>query len=359
MPLSEIIKQKIREEGPLSFRDFMEMSLYYPELGYYTSPEYKIGQEGDYYTCPVLTSLFGEMIGKQLEEMWSVLGKKEFTIVEYGAGTGALCADILQYLKNNQELYAQLRYCIVEKSAALRSRQNMILSEKVSWYNSIQDIPEIIGCILSNEVVDNFSVHQVVMEVELMEVFVDYNNDFIEILKPASAELKNYLHQQNVVLPKGYRTEINLEAIEWIQEIAAALLKGFVLTIDYGYLSSEFYREHRRMGTLNCFYKHSVNSNPYNNVGKQDITTHVNFSVLHHWGAKSGLEFGCLSNQTAFLRALGLVSHLRKMEESGKEMNPLKTHALLNMGNKFKVMVQQKGVKSQMLSGMMFGEKIF
>src|ERR1044071_1956672 len=100
MSLSEIIIQRIREEGPISFRDFMEMSLYYPELGYYSSSKNKIGKDGDYYTSPDLTPVFGEMIAKQLEEMWELSGKQPFTIVEYGAGTGTLCRDILNSLKN-------------------------------------------------------------------------------------------------------------------------------------------------------------------------------------------------------------------------------------------------------------------
>src|SRR5437868_3760940 len=103
MTLSEIIIKKIRENGPIPFRDFMEMALYYPELGYYTSPKDKIGTNGDYYTSSSLTPAFGAMIGRQIEEMWSMSGENKFTIVEYGAGTGSLCYDILQYLKQNRK----------------------------------------------------------------------------------------------------------------------------------------------------------------------------------------------------------------------------------------------------------------
>src|ERR1043166_4590652 len=134
MCLSEIIKKRIKEEGPISFRDFMEMSLYYPGEGYYTSPFDKIGVSGDYYTSPVLSSVFGEMISKQIEEMWHRLEGKEFTIVEYGAGTGALCRDILNQLKNNEPLYSSLHYYIIEKSEALRQKQMALLTEKVSWH---------------------------------------------------------------------------------------------------------------------------------------------------------------------------------------------------------------------------------
>ena len=116
MPLSEIIKEKIRKNGPIAFQDFMEMALYYPQLGYYSSDRNKIGTNGDYYTSTDLSAVFGAMIGRQLEEMWYLTGQEAFTIVEYGAGTGAFCHNLLDYLKNNRPFYERLRYCIIEKS---------------------------------------------------------------------------------------------------------------------------------------------------------------------------------------------------------------------------------------------------
>src|ERR1700741_3838926 len=103
MQLAAIIEQKILDEGPISFRDFMEMALYYPGLGYYSSVKDKIGQNGDYYTSSTLTPVFGALLGRQLEEMWQLLGEKQFTIVEYGAGTGSLCKAILDFLKGNEK----------------------------------------------------------------------------------------------------------------------------------------------------------------------------------------------------------------------------------------------------------------
>lgn len=361
MLLSEIIIHKIREEGPVSFHDFMEMALYYPEKGYYTSEQNKIGKTGDFYTSSNLTPAFGAMIARQIEEMWDLSGRKDFTIVEYGAGTGVLCHDILNYLQNNNELYEQLNYCIIEKSPVMRAKQKVHLHQKVSWFDSIRDIPEITGCILSNELLDNFAVHQVVMQDELMEVFVDYKHNFVELLKPAKKELTDYLSELNVVLPKGFRTEINLEAIEWIKEIAASLKKGYVITIDYGYPSQELYSERRSSGTLVCYNKHTINDNPYNNIGEQDITSHVNFSALSHFGFTYGLEHCGLTSQAGFLLALGFKEYLRKVldEELGQDiMSMVKkesflTHTLLmDMGLKFKVLIQQKGIPKKKLSGL-------
>lgn len=359
MPLSDIIRQRIQAEGPISFHDFMEMALYFPGLGYYTSAQDKIGADGDFYTSSNLTSAFGATIARQLEQMWEMLGKNKFTIVEFGAGTGMLCHDILDYLKHNKELYGQLEYCIIEKSEIMRDKQKKHLHEHVSWYNSIHDIPKITGCILSNELLDNFSVHQVIMEDELMEVFVDYSDGFVELLQPASKELATYFSELDIVLPEGFRTEINLEAVKWIEQVAAGLRKGYVITIDYGYASQELYQQRRANGTLVCYHKHAVHYNPFENIGEQDITSHVNFSALCHWGNKYGLHCSGLTNQAAFLLSLGFKELLRNSLNTGENLLALvKKEAalsftlLVDMGTRFKVLIQRKGVGNNQLTGL-------
>lgn len=361
MLLSEIIIERIKIEGPLSFRDFMEMALYYPDLGYYNSKKDKIGAEGDFYTSANLTAAFGAMIGRQMEEMWLHLEKKPFAIVEYGAGTGLLCHDILDYLQNNIPLYESLSYCIIEKSPYMQEIQKKHLLEKVSWHNSIKDIPEINGCILSNELIDNFSVHQVVMQHQLMEVFVDYKDYFLEVLKPAKKELTDYFTELKVQLPIGFRTEINLEAKKWVKKISHYLQKGYVITIDYGCASSELYNMRRSCGTILCYYKHHKNDNPYQFIGEQDITTHINFSALSHWGLKYGLTCCGLVDQAQFLLALGIKEYQNKALANNPnnlamamQESLINYRLLIDMGMKFKVLVQQKGVPNYPLSGLKF-----
>ena len=356
--LSDIIIQKIQQFGALSFRDFMEMALYHPELGYYTSSRDKIGKHGDYYTSPNLTPAFGEMLGRQLEEMWHILGEKEFTVVEMGAGTGILSSDVLSYLKKNEALYEGFNYCIIEKSLAMREEQKKRLGGKVKWYNSIEELSGFSGCVFSNELVDAFPVHLVVMEKELMEVFVDYKNGFIETLKPASNELKKYFDELGVMLPQGYRTEVNLDAIKWIKEIGASLNVGFVITIDYGYPSFELYQDYRNRGTLMCYYKHTANETPFEHIGEQDITSHVNFSALFHWGSKNGLELCGFTDQSHFLIGLGIEEYLKKLQEKEPEnylrkMLPVK-NLIMEMGETFKILIQKKGVERKELSGLKY-----
>lgn len=359
MLLTEIIIERIKNEGPLSFRDFMEMALYYPELGYYNSRKNKIGQDGDFYTSANLSESFGAMIARQIEEMWEILEKKPFKIIEYGAGTGLLCRDILHYLKNNTALYKDLAYCIIEKSESMRDIEKKYLTEKVTWYNSIKEIPNINGCILSNEVIDNFSVHQVVMEEELKEVFVDYNNGFIEVLRPANNKLKNYLKTLKVTLPKGFRTEINIEALNWIKEVSQFLNKGYIITIDYGSFSADLYRNGRNCGTLLCYNKHHKNENPYQYIGCQDITTHINFSALSRWGLKYGIDYCGIIDQTTFLRALGIKEYQNRALNNPLCQSQVKIHEsyinyglLMAMSMKFKVLIQKKGITEKSLTGL-------
>jgi SAM-dependent MidA family methyltransferase len=362
MQLSEIIAARIRTEGPITFRDFMDMCLYHPEAGYYTAWQDSIGMNGDFYTTSNISPVFGAMMGRQLEEMWTLTGRKKFMILEYGAGTGMLCHDILDYLKKNPEFYSQLQYGIIEKSPVMRARQKHLLKEKVSWYDSIRDIAPVTGCVLSNELVDNFPVHRVVMDDGLKEIFVDHSSDegFFEIERPAGQRLVNYFSELGVVLPAGFRTEVNLDALDWIQEIAASIEGGYAITIDYGYSSAELYNSRRSEGTLQCYYQHSVNNRPFENIGKQDITAHVNFSALSHWGSKRGLVTTGFTRQASFLVGLGWEDYLREilMQPGDGYMNfrqyaTLKSAVLMDLGQFFKVLVQAKGVQAGPLRGFM------
>jgi SAM-dependent MidA family methyltransferase len=368
MPLPEIIIDAIRRQGPLSFHDFMEMALYYPGQGYYTSPADRIGRSGDFYTSAYLTQLFGELIAGQLEEMWLALGAGAFTVVECGPGTGLLCVDILRRLRHNAGLFEQLRYILVEKSEWMREKEKMLLvaeglSDKVRWENTLSDLSPVSGCILSNELIDNFAVHRVEMQDQLMEVFVGYDDGFMELLRPADTALKEYLIQLDVTLEKGFRAEINLEATRWIRQASAALSEGFVITIDYGNSSSGLYRE--KAGTLICYHRHSLNCSPYVFIGDQDITSHVNFSALDHWGRLGGLEHCGYTSQGRFLQGLGLNRRLRELEREGRATGEghqamlRKLYTLLvEMGNSFKVLIQRKGIGGRPLSGLQFAQRL-
>ncbi|NIG56796.1 class I SAM-dependent methyltransferase [Chitinophaga sp. Cy-1792] len=363
MGLPGVIINKIQNEGPISFYTFMDLCLYHPDYGYYTTAGDKIGCEGDYITASSLTSSFGATIGRQIEEMWNILGKNDFTIVEYGAGQGLLCYDMLEYLKQNRPLYDQLRYCIIEKRYNLRAE---CLSDKVCLYNTIEEIPGDIDCIFSNELIDNFPVHQVVMDDELMEVYIDYHQQFTELLKPAAPALQAYFHDLHVTLPKGYRAEVNLDAIKWIHQVASRLKKGFIITIDYGDLSEELYKPHRSCGTLLCYYKHQISDDYFCNIGLQDITAHVNFSALGHWGELGGLCTNGITPMGCFLQALGFKELLRAASERSnkgvlqlaQEESHISYTLIFEMGTKYKVLIQSKNIVDAQLMGLRFNRPV-
>jgi len=369
MKLSDIIINRIKEEGPVSFHDYMDMALYYPGLGYYTSPGNKIGSKGDYVTAPYITPVFGAMLGKQLEEMWCImLQPSVFTIVEYGAGAGLLCNDILDYIINNNEhFYQSIRYYIIEKNSPGNSfiKDGSIHAAMVHHVNSIEEIGMFTGCILSNELVDNFAIHRIVMDKEMKEVYVDYDNAFTEVNLNASPLLKEYIQELDICLPEGYKTEINLDAITWLQQVSRFLQQGYIITIDYGYLSEELYNARRNNGTLMCYRMHQLDDNPYCDPGKQDITSHVNFSALDHWGKMNGLKSSGFTTQAAFLLSLGFKSYLHNIVSKSKDIvkaalqEALLTRTLLlDMGQKFKVLIQQKGIRQAPLSGLQLHSEV-
>ena len=198
-PIKKIIIDKIKKEGPITFETFMDIALYYPELGYYTSPNLEIGRKGDFYTSPHLHKIFGAMIGKQLEEMWKILERPSvFHAVEIGAGAGYLCKDILDYLKN-REIFQSLNYIIVEINPVMRDRQKNFLSDfsdNVKWISYLRELNNIRGCIFSNELLDAFPVHIIEMKKRgVKEIYVafDGKNIIEQKLDISSLNLFKYL----------------------------------------------------------------------------------------------------------------------------------------------------------------------
>ncbi len=365
--LIKVIKDRINKNGSISFRDFMDMALYYPELGYYTSPKVKIGGYGDFYTASELDRAFGELLAKQFIQIYNEKVKERpFQIVEIGAGKGYLAYDILNYLRNNNpEVFKNTKYIIIEKSPYHIDIQKEVLKDfkNVEWIQDIIDFEDesINGVIFSNELFDSFPVHLIrKINGKIYEVFitVDDDNNVKEVLKEANEEIIRYIDELNIKILEGMQTEINLDAKDYIQKIGKKLNKGYVITIDYGYPSAELYKPYRMRGTLLCYHKHKYSENFYENVGLQDITSHVNFSALKYYGSLVGLEFLGFTDQAHFLTNLGLLDILNELQqrddyESYERINRLKSLVLpKGMGEKFKVLVQYKNVKSPDIKGL-------
>ncbi len=363
--LKEAIVARIRSPGALTFRDFMDAALYHPQHGYYRSRREKMGREGDYLTSPEVSPIFGVLLGRQLREMWQAMGEpRRFDVVEAGAGTGRLCHDILRWARSHAPGFrGALAYTIAEVSDALAERQRETLAEQgcdVRWSADLPDAIE--GCLLSNELLDSFPVHRVsVREGALLEVFVGWDGArFVEELRPPSTpELESYFHRLGLLPGEGCLAEVNLVALEWMRRAGRALRSGFLLTLDYGYEAHELYAPWRKDGTILCFYRHNAAGDPYARLGRQDITSHVDFTSLRQVGEESGLRTLGLVSQSEFLTELGIAEAMAPPVEGDVDLEEYyaRRRAVSELVDpealgRIRVLMQAKGVGEPRLMGL-------
>jgi SAM-dependent MidA family methyltransferase len=370
--LSQFILSQIEKRGPIPFSQFMEWCLYHPEYGYYRSERTKIGREGDYYTSPCVHPLFGALIGKQLSQMSEHMGGETFDVVEMGGGRGFLCEDVLQSVKKNSPVfYQRLHYHLIETAPPFLKEQKERLETykkegKIFWIEAEafeKGKTQMEGCFLSNELLDAFPVHRVrVDHGNLKEVYVAQENGQMkeQMGEISDPRIASYFQSMDITLQEGQRAEVNLNALDWMEKVAWCLKRGFVLTIDYGYLAKELYASYRKEGTLLCYTQHRTSDNPYGRIGEQDITSHVNFTSLILKGEEVGLQFTGLVPQYQFLIALGLLQEIESLEREMSEVEGFQLRLSLKhliepeigMGEIFKVLIQHKGVTQPQLNGL-------
>ncbi|ALB40981.1 MULTISPECIES: class I SAM-dependent methyltransferase [unclassified Anabaena] len=381
-PLCQAIAHRIitSPQKRITFAQYMDMVLYHPEHGYYSSDAIKIGFRGsDFFTSASLGADFGELLAKQFYQMWEILDQPiHFDLVEMGAGQCILASHILNYIQQEYpDFFGAVKYIIVEKSQSLKQEQQQRLQDfAVDWCN-LEEIPSksINGCFFSNELVDAFPVHQFILAAgELREIYVtlaELNREiseiqiirdplFIEVIgEPSTPQLGEYFKLVGIDLSQntyenGYRSEINLAALNWLGIVADCLERGYVLTIDYGYPAHRYYNPRRSQGTLQCYYQHRHHDNPYINIGQQDITAHVDFTALSSWGERCGLKNMGWTQQGLFLMALGIGERLAALSSQQQPISQLLQrreglHQLINPGGlgNFGVLVQSQGLTEQ------------
>src|SRR5262249_47033179 len=251
---------------------FMEVALYHPELGYYARAARRSGRAGDFFTSVDVGPLFGELLAAQIVEMAALLGSGSFDLVEAGAGSGRLAADILGAARQHHaDVYPRLRLHLIEASAAARAAQRATLGDAADrLVSSSPSLPEAFeGVLVANELLDALPTHQVVMrEAGLEEVYVDFTSALgdrenirprsgrVVEAPPSAPALRAYLDRVGVVLEPGWRVEINLRAVEWIRDAARRLRRGFMILIDYGHDARELYSATHSAGTLTSFARH-------------------------------------------------------------------------------------------------------
>ena len=361
----------------ITFAQYMATVLYDQQYGYYNSGTVSIGSQGDFFTSASLGKDFGELLAVQFREMWHKLGcPAPFYVVEMGAGNGELAQDVLNFFSNsndNDDLIRAIKYVIIEQSPALIKEQQELLKSfgnfDLTWktWTDLAD-ESIEGCFFSNELVDAFPVHLVTKSNnQLQEVYLKIqDHKLTEVIDQISTEkIAQYFDLIKIDLlqpeyPDGYRSEVNLNALDWVSAIALKLKRGYILTIDYGYAAKKYYRPSRSRGTLQCYYQHRYHDNPYVNLGYQDLTAHVDFTALERQGELSGLQTIGFTQQGLFLMALGLGDRLNELSSGKYNISEIfkrrdALHQLINptgLGG-FGVLIQGKNLnqKQQTLQG--------
>ncbi len=349
------LMDRIRDEidaqhGWISFERYMELALYEPGMGYYSAGASKFGQAGDFVTAPEISPLFSRCLANQCIEVFQQLGAAD--ILELGAGSGVMAADILTELHATNHL--PQHYFILEVSADLRERQRERIAklapdlvERVQWLDEWPK--DFRGVVLANEVLDAMPVQRFrIRKDQVNSVGVTWQLgqlDWSEVradeaLEKAVRTIENELESS---LPDGYGSEINLRLRDWVASLATSIAEGVVLLIDYGLPRRQYYRPDRREGTLLCHYRHRFHDDPLINAGVQDIGAWVDFTAVAEAAVDSGLEVIGFTTQAHFLIGNGIEQFIAALQSAELEARvQLARQAMLltlpgEMGERFKV----------------------
>lgn len=331
------IAQAIADAGGwLGFDTFMQHALYHPGLGYYASARTKLGtmpaDGSDFVTAPQLSPAFGAALARQVAQALQASGTDE--VWEFGAGSGALAAQLLHALKAlGQPLR---RYTIVDISADLRQRQQTLLqpwADTVTWATQLP--PAIEGVVIGNEVLDAMPVQLLARQQGHWYergVILEANGQFGWADRPTTLRPPCEIEGEH-----DYLTEIHPQAEGFVRTLGATLRRGLALLIDYGFPESEYYHPQRHMGTLVCHRAHQVDMQPLHDVGDKDLTAHVNFTAIALAAQDAGLEVLGYTSQARFLMNCGVLSEMEQMTHAQRA---LASKLILEheMGELFKVL---------------------
>jgi SAM-dependent MidA family methyltransferase len=360
---TDVILERIRARGPMTVAEFMDVALYDPAVGYYSTATHRSGRAGDFYTSVDVGPLFGETIAAQLDEMWRALGASDelYELVEAGAGNGRLARDVLDAAEAQfPELYSALRLTLVERSARARASHASTLGRhSARLHESRGDLPDRIhGVIVANELLDALPVHVVVAGAKgLREIYVDEGaGSLVEIEGELSDDrLEAHLVRAGMRLEPGARCEIGLAAVDWIRDAAEHLDRGFMLLFDYG-LSPDS----RSFGseTLMSYRRHVADARWLDQPGERDVTAHVDFRSVEMAAQRAGLDVLGLIDQTYFILGLGLAERIGGRDATGSRSRQLAAKTLMlpgGLGSTIKVLILGRGVGRPALAALSGG----
>lgn len=347
-PLSTI-ERLIAEQGRITFARFMELALYGPG-GYYVSDDRH--RTADYYTAPSAHPAFGALLAVQVRQLWKLMGSpSRFHVVEVGAGGCQLAQAFLDYASQLSPAFAQaLDYAAVDCSIASPADGRV----QPVWGFGLP-FKSVEGCVLSNELPDAFPVHRFsIRDGRVLEVYVTLEDGALResLDEPSTPRIAERLRGLGVDLPDGFRGEVNLALDDWMEDVSQALARGLVLTIDYGHEARDLYSPELSGGTLRCYYDHTLQGDPYRRVGRQDMTSHVDFTSLALAGESRGLTVAGFTTQREFLLNLGLGSlqeslagmELSQRARDANRMGMLELAKPGGMGD-FRVLAQARGLE--------------
>ncbi len=313
-PLEALVRRQIHAHGPLPFKDFMELVLYHYEYGYYAKLKNHPGRSGDFLTSVAVGSCFGELLAVALHQRWQAKGCPHgFTVVEQGANHGHLAGDILDALSANfPAFYSELTYVALDIASSLVNDPRLRgHGDRFEVRENLSSFHEPFrGVFLCNELVDAFPVHRVKWMGDAKgwgEILVKERAGELDYENGALTDERLHAVLSDIdteYLEPGYVTEVNLAARDWLGELRRVMGEGEVLIIDYGLTSESYFHPSRREGTLQCYRGHQRGGDPLRYMGEQDLTAHVNFTLLEKWAVEAGFAVVALTDHHRFFTPL-------------------------------------------------------
>ncbi len=365
---SELVMENLAKEikanqGWMSFEDFFDFVMYKPGLGYYSAGAKKLGPSGDFTTSPEISRLFGKTVSNQVIALLNNLESP--SIIEIGAGSGKLAYDIINNLIKSKVDFD--KYYILEVSADFRERQRQELSllpdetfEKVIWLDSILEVP-VEGIVIGNEVIDALPFKRfTVVDHKIQEIGVSIKNGQLtestrDADKTLGEEVRLIEKALNRDFEHNYTSEIRLNIGQWLKGISSMLKSGAILFIDYGYSRHEYYAADRKNGSMICHYRNTAHENPFINLGVQDISASVEFTLLAEKALEEQLEVGLFTSQSDFLINGNILGELDKIEDDTLRMELTQEIKQLlmpsQMGQTFKCMMLYKNISLDSFEG--------
>ena len=295
------LAQMIQDSGPVRFDLFMQSALYHPQHGFYSCGQTRTGIQGDFLTPVSAGPVLGQLLARQADEWHAALGRPPAVhLMEQGADRGLLAADLLNAMTTHHpKLKKATQLHLLEPSPALTDRQKSTLADlqetiPIHWHQDLESFsPQRTPCFFySCELIDSFPVRLARYRQGIwQELFVSYSGErFSWEEQPAPAELLAELHRWNVPTLEGFTAEIRPLASAWIRSLARKIAQGIILTLDYGLPAKDLYHPSRSAGTLLALRQHRRSSDPLLDPGKQDLTSHVNYTELMQVAEQEGLQ---------------------------------------------------------------------